>query len=46
MMLQGKPSLMDDKNNDISVAETQGPERGCVPVIIMQQTIPSPNDTK
>lgn len=31
-MLQAKRSLVDDKNNDFSVPEAQGPEKGCVPV--------------
>lgn len=44
-MLQVKLSLVDDKNNDISVPETQGPECGCVPVTIVEQTIPRPNGT-
>lgn len=44
-MLQVKPSLVDDKNNDISVPEAQGPESGYVPVITMEQTIPRPNGT-
>ena len=38
MMLQAKCSLVDDKNNDFSVPETQGPEKGCVPVTICNKT--------
>lgn len=46
MMLQVKPPLVDDKNDDNSVSETQGPERGCVLISTVQQTIPKPKDAK
>lgn len=46
MLLQVKPSPVDDKNNGISVPGASGPEKGCVPVITVQQTIPKPNGTK
>lgn len=46
MMLQVKPSLVDDKKNDISVPETQGPERGCVSITTVQQTIPKSTGEK
>lgn len=46
MMLQVKPTPMDDKNNDSSVPETWGPERGCVPVTTVQHSIPKPTGAK
>lgn len=46
MMLQVNPSLVGDKNNDNSVPETQGPEKGCVAVTTVQQTIPKTTGKK
>lgn len=46
MMLQVKPYIVDDKNNGISVPGTLGPEKGCVPVTTVQQTILKPNGTR
>ena len=45
-MFEVKLSLVDDKNNENCVPETQGPEMGCVPITTVQQTIPKSTGEK